>query len=84
MFWNFFRDDSFCDENGVYDTYTDVCGVTHYSDGSSSYEDVLGNTHYSDGSVAYGTFRGDREHYDANGEYQKSSYKDSWGITRYY
>lgn len=78
MFWNFF------DENGVHDTYTDVMGVTHYSDGRSSYDDGLGGTHYSDGSVAYGTFCGHRDHYNADGEYEKSSYEDICGITRYY
>lgn len=78
MFWNFF------DEDGVHDTHKTAGNVTHYSDGRSSYDDSFGNTHYSDGSVAYNTFRGDREYYKANGEYEKSSYVDGCGITRYY
>lgn len=83
MFWDIFKD-TFRDENGVYETHQTADGRTHYSDGRSSYTDAVGNTHYSDGSVAYGTLRGEREHYNANGEYEKSSYKDSFGTTRYH
>lgn len=83
MFWDLFGN-TFYDENGVYETHKTADGRTHYSDGSSSYDDMFGNTHYSDGSTAYSTLRGEREHYNANGEYEKSSYQDFCGITRYH
>ena len=76
MFWNFF------DENGV-TGYTDVLGNTRYSDNRSSYDDCIGLTHYSDGSVACDNFVGGKD-YDADGNYEKSSYTDIFGVTRYY
>lgn len=57
---------------------TDIAGVTHYSDGSTSYVDVAGVTHFSDGGTANTDISG-TTHY-SNGA---TSYTDVSGTTHF-